>query len=210
MILEKIPHEAPPRTHTRSLSLSLSISLRAFAFSTNSHSHDRTQNPSPRPRPRPRNQDRIASTGSLQCVVNTTGQGRQAQGQAIVTTRHRPTPTLPRRNTVSQSPIYRPSLQPVAAVYEARRGEARPESEPEVNLDWELHSPTFLQSRLPLPQYFTLGRSINQSTSQSIPNISPPSRPPASAQLPTHLLLFSLSAPSLCSLPPHPPFSNPP
>lgn len=143
--------------------------------------------------------------------MNTTGQGRQAQGQAIVTTRHRPTPTLPRRNTVSQSPIYRPSLQPVAAVYEARRGEARPESEPEVNLDWELHSPTFLQSRLPLPQHFTLGRSINQPVNQSQiyhpPAASPPrpSRPHSSYSFLFLLPRFVPFSPILHSPIPHNP-----
>lgn len=43
MMLEKIPHEAPPQTHT----FSLSIYPTHFAlspFSTHSHSHDRTQN----------------------------------------------------------------------------------------------------------------------------------------------------------------------
>lgn len=52
-----------------------------------------------------------------------TGQGRQGHrpGTGIVTTRHRPTPTLPRRNTVSQSAIYRrPAVSPSCV----RRGEA--------------------------------------------------------------------------------------
>lgn len=92
---------------TRSLSLDHLSHFALSPFSTLSHSHDRTQNPSPRPSPRPRNQDRTASAGRYQ---DRTGQGRQ--GQAIVTTRHRPTPTLPRRNTVSQSCIYRLSHEP--------------------------------------------------------------------------------------------------
>lgn len=41
MMLEKIPHEAPPRTHTFSLYLS---HFAPSPFSTHSHSHDRTQN----------------------------------------------------------------------------------------------------------------------------------------------------------------------
>lgn len=145
MMLEKIAYEAPPPT------ISICVSSRFRFFHTLALSHDRTQNPSPR------NQDRTASIGRCR-----PGQARPG----IVKTRHRPTPTLPRRNTVSP-PTYRLFARP-SQLCEARRGEARPESEPEVNLDWnwELHSRPF-SNLISLGLSHSLGRSINQPVIQT-------------------------------------------
>lgn len=186
--------EKSKRGSTTDNPISPSIYLRAFAFS-----HKLALTP-PDPDPRPRNRTQEPGQTS-QPAPEGTGLGRTGPdraGQARPQARHRH-----RHNSASSDPHiasakYRitvshlPSTGRQSQLCEARRGEARPESEPEVSLHWELHSRLF-------SNLVWLGLSHIRSIN---PNISPPSRQPASAHSSTHLLLLSLSAPSLCSLPP--------
>lgn len=193
--------------HPLSLYLYLCSRFRLFP-------HVRTlTRPDPEPQSQKPGQDRQHRKVQTRTGLDWTGRDRAGQGRAgKARHRHNSASSDPHiasakyRITVSHVPSF---LLDRHSWCEARRGEARPESEPEVNLgwDWELHSRPFspISSRsASLP----FSRSVSQSTSQSI-QIYHPSRQPASAHSSTHLFL-SLSAPSLCSLPPNPPFSNPP
>lgn len=115
------------RLHHRqpNLSIHLSSRLRLFPQARTHTTGPRPQTQKPDPGARA---DQPASTGRNWTGQDGTGQGRAGKatghrpGTGIVTTRHRPTPTLPRRNTVSQSPIYR---RPAVSRSCVRRGEAR-------------------------------------------------------------------------------------